>query len=138
MTSNMKIEDRIAEKLKSEEFGKWFGEEDLHDLVKEGIERAFFKPRTVQDGYTTKVIQPAIVEAASQHLKTVIAAEAKIILQKRFEEDPELLASTFAKIAEKATADIILDVLKGAIQNSFTGLRFDIETGIRNSLGIRS
>lgn len=63
--TNSTIVDRVVERLKAQPLGDLITEEDLHDIVKEAIPRAFFQKRTVPatSGYNRmEEKEPLIVE----------------------------------------------------------------------------
>ena len=71
---NMTVVDRVVERIKSQPLGDLITEEDLFDIVKEAIPKAFFENRTVdQGGYHGKrEIEPAIIEVMREGLKEYV------------------------------------------------------------------
>lgn len=76
MSSNQNIVDRVVERIKKQPLGDLITDEDLYDIVKEAIPKAFFEPRSVvvQGSYRneTKTVEPAIVEVLRDHLRASV------------------------------------------------------------------
>jgi len=93
--TNMRPEDRLAEKLKNDTLGAFFSEEDLLPMAKKAIEIAFFEWR---DGprYDSPKTPPLIVTAAQEHLE----AEIKDYVSKMFDKlmDDEKFQSKMGEI----------------------------------------
>ena len=70
--TNMTIVDRVVDRIKQQPLGDLIQEEDLYDIVKEAIPKAFFESRTVGSGYNAQTKEPVIVEALREAMgKTV-------------------------------------------------------------------
>jgi len=69
MTNNMNIVDRVVERIKKQPIGDLIQEEDLYDIVKQAIPKAFFEPRKVSQGYHTHELPPLIVDCCEKVLK---------------------------------------------------------------------
>lgn len=62
---NETIVDRVVDRLKTQPLGDLIQEEDLYDIIKDAIPKAFFEKRTqvVGSGYSSKTVdrEPVIV-----------------------------------------------------------------------------
>lgn len=71
---NETIVDRVVERLKLQPIGDLITEEDLHDIVKQAIPKAFFEKRTeiVHSSYRSETLtkDPLIVEIMRDLLKS--------------------------------------------------------------------
>lgn len=72
MASNETIENRVVERLKKQPLGDLITEEDLFDIVKTAIPRAFFEDREVRDGYHSRREPAPIVAVVKAALKDAI------------------------------------------------------------------
>lgn len=70
---NDSIVDRVVERIKKQPLGDLITEDDLHDIVKEAIPRAFFADRVTRDGYGREGRQPpVIVETMKEMLRPAV------------------------------------------------------------------
>lgn len=73
---NETIVDRVVDRLKTQPLGDLIQEEDLYDIIKQAIPRAFFEKRTqvVGSRYTAKTVdrEPVIVEALRDALEASV------------------------------------------------------------------
>lgn len=70
-SKNETIVDRVVLRLKTQPLGDLITEEDLHDIVKDAIPKAFFEKRRVQGRYAGDWIDgdPLIIEVVRELLK---------------------------------------------------------------------
>lgn len=76
---NSNIVDRVVDRIKAQPLGDLITEEDLYDIVKEAIPKAFFEPKTVTSGYNTKIEEPVIVSVLREVLKEKVVDYIKNI-----------------------------------------------------------
>lgn len=73
---NETIVDRVVDRLKTQPLGDLIQEEDLYDIIKQAIPKAFFEKRTqvVGSGYSSKTVdrEPVIVEALRDALEASV------------------------------------------------------------------
>ena len=73
---NETIVDRVVDRLKTQPLGDLIQEEDLYDIIKQAIPKAFFEKRTqiVGSGYSAKTVErePVIVEALRDALEASV------------------------------------------------------------------
>ena len=73
---NETIVDRVVDRLKTQPLGDLIQEEDLYDIIKQAIPRAFFEKRTqvIGSGYSAKTVdrEPVIVEALRDALEASV------------------------------------------------------------------
>lgn len=62
--ANVNLVDVVADRIKTSPLGELIKEEDLYDIVKSGIERAFFTDRAKpgRGPYSSETISPLIIE----------------------------------------------------------------------------
>jgi hypothetical protein len=76
MAANQNIVDRVVERIKTQPLGDLITDEDLYDIVKEAIPKAFFTPQTVVTGSgyheKTTVTEPVIVTVLREHLRASV------------------------------------------------------------------
>jgi hypothetical protein len=82
MTSkNTNIVDRVVERIKMQPLGDLITEEDLYDIVKEALPKAFFEKRAVTtgSGYSERTTyeEPVIVTALRDAMKDFVQAQVK-------------------------------------------------------------
>lgn len=77
--NNMTIVDRVVERIKEQPIGDLIQEEDLYDIIKEAIPKAFFERQVIKDSYgrESSSKDPAIVETLRELLKDNVAAAVK-------------------------------------------------------------
>lgn len=127
MSSNRTIVDRVVERLKAQPLGDLITEEDLHDIVKEAIPKAFFQKRVLPNrtGYGTEEKDPLIIEVMRDLLKD----SAKEAVDKWLTDNPEIVIEYWKKVCddklltyvnnimdERATATVRAS-LRGMIDN---------------------
>ena len=73
---NETIVDRVVDRLKTQPLGDLIQEEDLYDIIKDAIPKAFFEKRTqvIGSGYSAKTVdrEPVIVEALRDALEASV------------------------------------------------------------------
>lgn len=73
---NETIVDRVVDRLKTQPLGDLIQEEDLYDIIKQAIPKAFFEKRTqvIGSGYSAKTVgrEPVIVEALRDALEASV------------------------------------------------------------------
>jgi len=94
---NETIVDRVVERIKKQPIGDLITEEDLHDIVKEAIPKAFFEDRFDNSGYHAKKLPPLIVEIMQENLKEA-ASEA---VKQWTIENAELLTEYWKKVTDE-------------------------------------
>lgn len=68
--ANVNLVDVVAERIKTSPIGELIKEEDLYDIVKQGIERAFFKEREKQtSSWNRETLPPLIIEVIREVLR---------------------------------------------------------------------
>lgn len=120
MSKNVDIVSVVAERIKSSALGEIIDDADLYDIVKVGIEKAFFEKREVKDGWNSKYLPPLIVETLQAALKDAL----KPHVDKYIAENGEAIAkhmqgvveSGFINVAERLMAARIADVMRPALQ----------------------
>jgi len=93
---NETIVDRVVERIKKQPIGDLITEEDLHDIVKEAIPKAFFEDR-YDNSFHAKKIPPLIVEIMQENLKEA-ASEA---VKQWTIENAELLTEYWKKVTDE-------------------------------------
>lgn len=93
MIQNETIVDRVVARLKAQPLGDLITEEDLHDIVKTAIPKAFFEPQRHNAGSSAyprwETGEPVIVEimrgllkdAAKEQVKTWVTAHADMMAE---------------------------------------------------------
>lgn len=129
---NETIVDRVVDRLKTQPLGDLIQEEDLYDIIKQAIPRAFFEKRTqvVGSGYSSKTVdrEPVIVEA----LRDALEASVRQYITDWTVENAEVVGDYWREVMDanlltyvnklqdqRATADVreALSVLLGKINH---------------------
>lgn len=107
--SNMRPEDRLAEKLKNDTLGTFFSDEDLLPIAKRAIDEAFFKWRD-GPGYNSPQIPPLIVTLAKEHLEV----EVKAYVARMFEKilDDEQFQNTMSQIMVESIGTALVNKME--------------------------
>lgn len=76
---NITIVDRVVERIKLQPIGDLIQEEDLYDIIKEAIPKAFFERQVTKDSYgrESSTKDPVIVEVMRELLKDNAAKAVK-------------------------------------------------------------
>lgn len=76
---NITIVDRVVERIKLQPIGDLIQEEDLYDIIKEAIPKAFFERQVTKDsyGHESSTKDPVIVEVMRELLKDNAAKAVK-------------------------------------------------------------
>lgn len=118
MTTNMRPEDRLAEKLKNDTLGAFFSEEDLLPIAKKAIEKAFFE---YTDGprYDSPKIPPLIVKLAQEHL----SAEIKAYVTKMFDKlmDDEKFQNKMGELMVSSLGNALVNRMEQNWLDQFEG-----------------
>jgi hypothetical protein len=111
VSANTGIIDRIADRLKSDGVGSLIAEEDLYDLVKQALDRAFFaetrcsgKPESPT---LVSMVRELVREEVSRHVNAWFEENKKVVLASWKKVFDEGLTQYVDKLqSEKATAHI--------------------------------
>lgn len=131
---NMKVEDRLAEKLKSADFGGWFGEDDLRELVIKALDIAFFQPVTTQKGYNTSTELPLVARIATEALNEKLNTLVLKALADRLAQDPSILEGVLAKVAERSFEDLLLKAIMRGLSGLFAQQEWQFQDRLRQAL----
>ena len=96
--SNSNIVDRVVERLKTQPVGDLITEEDLYDIVKEAIPKAFFEKRKVASsrGYGSDDVDPLIYEI----MREVLQKEVKGIVDKWVTENGQMMLDYWKEVTD--------------------------------------
>lgn len=138
--TNQTVTDRIAEKLKSTEFGAWFGEDDLLVLTRDAVNKAFFtnRPNLNKRHYQDPDLPPLIVEYAQQHVAGKINALVKEQVAAYVKENPDVVNEAISKAVavgiDKIILRVVVDVITGGAQDFAYKMQENITNAIRDRL----
>lgn len=139
--TNMTVEDRLAERLKSAEFAAWFGDEDLRELVVKALDKAFFaeKSNPARTHYNNEpyTVPGPLVQHAFNALDGIIKEQVTAIVKVKLTEEPERLDSIIKAVMSQSIEQMLQKALAGMLGNVFHNAMFDIEQRIRTSLSQR-
>lgn len=109
MTSNSNIVDRVVERLKAQPIGDLITEEDLHDIVKQAIPKAFFEERHDPSNtrYDAKKLPPLIVVAMQEALQ----AHAKQAVDNWIKENPQIMLEYWKKVCDDKLLKYVNDIM---------------------------
>ena len=97
---NETIVDRVVDRLKTQPLGDLIQEEDLYDIIKQAIPKAFFEKRTqvLGSGYTAKTVErePVIVEA----LRDVLEASVRQYITDWTVENAEVVGDYWREVMD--------------------------------------
>lgn len=131
--SNMTVEDRLAEKLKSADFAGWFGEDDIRDLVAKALTRAFFTERPGPH-YNSPNKPPLVVEMAAQHAFAAVDALVEEAVKKMLAENPAMLADVVKQAADQALVDVVQRAFAKMIASVLSTHTWEMETRLRSMI----
>lgn len=97
---NETIVDRVVERIKKQPLGDLIQEEDLFDIIKEAIPKAFFEKRyEKKPGYNAGMteLEPVIVQALREALETNV----KEWVRDWTKENGELVAEYWKKVMDE-------------------------------------
>lgn len=79
MSGNETLVDRVVQRLKAQPLGDLITEEDLHDIVKQAIPKAFFERRRVQGRFAGDWVDadPMLMEVMRELLKDQVSKAVK-------------------------------------------------------------
>lgn len=117
MSTNMTVEDRLAEKLKSAEFAQWFGEDDLRELVEKALNKAFLQPSHVTENYRSVERPARVVAFAEEHVRAKLDAIVLKAVSDKLAEAPEVID----QIVEKALAEGLETIVLRAVSKAIVG-----------------
>lgn len=107
---NQNIVDRVVDRIKKQPLGDLITEEDLYDIVKEAIPKAFFEERVNPNrGYNTpSYLPPLIVEVMRDVLKPTVEAAAK----KWIDDNPEHLLKWWMKVLDENIVTYVNNIVE--------------------------
>lgn len=134
-STNMTVEDRLAEKLKAAEFAQWFGEDDLRELVAKAIDKAFFAERTDDRGGYNRVKLPSlVVEVATQHVAAKLDQLVISAVKEKLAEHPEMLEAIVTKAVAGGVEEMLQRAILRLISSAFSMQEFNIQNRVREML----
>jgi len=125
---NETIVDRVVDRIKKQPLGDLIVEEDLYDIIKEAIPKAFFESRYVQEGsgYNAKTVklEPVIVQALRESLesnvkewiKTWTLENAEVVAEYWKKVMDENLLTYVQKLQDERATSQVKEALSGMMQ----------------------
>lgn len=113
MPTNETLIDRVVQRLRAAPMGDLITEEDLHELCKAALPKAFLESYYVSDGrdsygsQRTKLMPAPIVETMREMLKPLLQEQ----MQKWFIEHADIFRDHFAKVLEEGTVEYVQRIL---------------------------
>lgn len=99
--NNETIVDRVVDRIKKQPLGDLIVEEDLYDIIKQAIPKAFFEKRYIQEGsgYNQKMVEkePVIVQALRESLE----ANVRECIKTWTVENGEIVAEYWKKVMDE-------------------------------------
>lgn len=131
--SNMNMADRLAAKIKNSELGALIGEEDIYDLAKQAIERAFFQERENPDRYNSKRLPPLVVEMATEQFKEVLREKIRPVVDEivRNAAFTQMVLEAVALNIPKAAESAAQQIMYGAVQTGTDQYNRDLPEQLR-------
>ena len=126
---NETIVDRVVDRIKKQPLGDLIVEEDLYDIIKEAIPKAFFADRYVTEGsgYNSKAvkIEPVIVQALRESLESNVKDWIKdwaiensdIVIEYWKKVMDENLLNYVQKLQDERATTLVREALSGMIQS---------------------
>jgi hypothetical protein len=114
-TSNMTTVDRLAEKLKTGPMSDFFTEDDLLDICKKAIEKAFFT--TIPGSYNQPTQRAEIVTIADEAMR----AKVKQFVDEKFSQivDDEKFQEKMGALMVASLGAVLMDSLKQSWSRQF-------------------
>ena len=130
-SQKMSMEERLAQRLKDSELGAFFEDDDLIEIVKRAVERAFFTGRDT-GGYNSTRKPPIIVEMAEEifreAMKEYVAEAAKVLVAKpEFRE----LAGQYMVMA---LPQVLRESMQGMVFNSVSQMSHELEGRLKTEM----
>lgn len=124
---NETIVDRVVQRLQTQPLGDLITEEDLHDIVKQAIPKAFFEPRfeIVRGSWNSnekKELQPLIVEMATTALKSAVQTSVDNWMAANADKLGEAWRPIFEKSVEKWLMERHAEVIKSHAHEVLRGV----------------
>lgn len=125
---NETIVDRVVDRIKKQPLGDLIQEEDLHDIIKEAIPKAFFEKRyQKKEGYNAGMIElePVIVQAlregleenVRQYVKDWTAENGEIVAEYWRKVMDENLLKYVQRLQDERATMQVKEALAGVIQS---------------------
>lgn len=136
--TNINLVAVLADRIKASELGQLVKEDDLYEITKQAIEKAFFEDRIVpKDQWSTKKLPPLIVEITVEHIRN----DVHLIAKDWFARQPEewnakvrdavarelnaMRAEEIGKVIAKEILGTAIETLTRDIQNRVAQLILD-------------
>jgi len=120
MAQNISIVDRVVERIKTSPVGDLITDEDLYDIVKDAIERAFFTDRYVKDSAYSpeRRLPPLIVDAVKESLSEQVAKHVKTFFAANADRYVELMNQTIENGIVKVADRIVQERASKDVSNA--------------------
>jgi len=113
----MTMVDRLADRIKNDT-GNIISDEDLYDLVKQAVQKAFFEPTKTSDRWDAK-LEPSLALATAQDLlKETITKHIQSIIDKWIAENSD----EFMKMMTEAFLSAPQKIIEGIVHNFLADL----------------
>lgn len=108
---NETIVDRVVERLKTQPLGDLITEEDLHDIVKQAIPKAFFERRVTYDNTRTynnvkQDLEPLIVEI----MRELLRSSAQKAVNDWLVKNADIVSDHWVKIIDQGLLKYVQDM----------------------------
>ena len=114
---NETIVDRVVERLKAQPLGDLITEEDLHEIVKQAVPKAFFeeRPDPNHSGYgRAPIIEPRIVSV----MRELLRDSAKEAVAAYLKEHPEIIAEYWKKVCDAGLVGYVEEIMSSKATES--------------------
>lgn len=130
------IADKLAQRIKDSELGTFIDGDDLDNLARQAIVKAFFEDRTTHDGYRRLSLPPLVVEMATEQFKTAINARLKPVIDALVQDSgfAEMLLSAVSANIPKAAQDCAQSIMYGAISAATDQFNHNMPEKLRDAV----
>ena len=122
-TFEQRMKDRIKESI-----GELISDEELSNLVGEGIKETFFKERTVKEGYHSEIKPPLMVEILQPILREQVNEAVKLWLV----ENNEKVAEIVENLMSIGMGEMVIKAINLNFQQSLWSFQNNIKQDLIN------
>ena len=107
ITTNKTFQERMFEKVR-DQMGELLTEDELKQIVDQAVQKAFFEPRKVRDGYHDQIKPAVFVEMMETELKSRVGKA----IEQWMQDNPEIIAQTIKKVIQDGITKAVIQTLE--------------------------
>jgi len=120
------FEDRMLDRIR-DSIGELMTDDELKKIIERGVDKVFFEPLELRDGYSSHQEKPLIHGILTEILKPQVQAAVNVYMK----ENKDKLAETIEEIIKRGMGAALMDAITWQFQNDLQNFQTSIMSTIQ-------